>query len=136
MQETFGFKIFSVDGQRFLVLLPSDMEQASPLGSDETATFKSSRGLRTTQFIQFSTLDSLAVDQYPYSVTLTGGAILRYKIVISEDTGSGGPEADLIGVLDFGTDQISVQCHDQDERKPQPRWCISSLHHIRMLDPS
>lgn len=136
-QRNLVFKTFYADGKRFLALLPPDMENVASESKDETAIFKPNRSvLRTIRFIQLSPLDSLEIDQYSNSISLKSGATLRYKTFTYQEAGSGGPEAELIGFLDFDTYQVSVQCHDQDEWRPEPHWCIPFLHYIRVLDPS
>ena len=69
-------------------------------------------------------------------VVLSNGAVFRYYMDFDIGGGSGGPAANLIGRLDLGTHTLSVVCHDQAERGPQPHWCAPYLHHLKVADGS
>lgn len=69
---------------------------------------------------------------------LANGATLRYTVYRNPNAtwGSGGPEADLYGVIEQDGLTIHVSCSDQSDWGPDPRWCIPYLHHVSLIEPS
>ena len=115
---------FNLDQSEFSVLLPPEL-QLMPPDMKETVTFVYGDDQeRTRRHMMLSLLDQAPKADYASTVSLENGASFSYGVFDHGDAGSGGPERVLIGDLDFGKNQMRVQCYAQAEWEPDPQWCI------------
>jgi hypothetical protein len=65
---------------------------------------------------------------------LANGSVIDYSIgVQTQNIGSGGPEAELVGVVRLGKLKMLVTCHDQAEFTPNARWCLEYLGRLEAV---
>lgn len=66
---------------------------------------------------------------------LAGGGWLSYRLDDDPGGGSGGPIAELNGVLEIGAAEFAVTCTDQSEWGGDPEWCLPYLGRIELVKP-
>lgn len=64
---------------------------------------------------------------------LPSGGRLSYRLDDDAGGGSGGPIAELNGILEIGTVELAVTCTDQSEWGGDPEWCLSYLGQIELV---
>ncbi len=64
---------------------------------------------------------------------LPSGGRLSYRLEDETGGGSGGPIAELNGILQIGTVELAVTCTDQSEWGGDPEWCLPYVGHIELL---
>lgn len=66
---------------------------------------------------------------------LASAGRLAYRVDDDSGGGSGGPIAELNGVLEFGEVELAVTCTDQSEWSRDPEWCLKFLDRIQLVNP-
>ena len=66
---------------------------------------------------------------------LASGARLSYRLEDDTGGGSGGPIAELNGVLEIGAVELVVTCTDQSEWSRDPEWCLPTLDQLQLVKP-
>ena len=64
---------------------------------------------------------------------LASGGWLSYRLDDDAGGGSGGPIAELNGVLEIGTIELAVTCTDQSEWGGDPEWCLPYVGRIELI---
>ncbi|MEM9484993.1 MAG: ankyrin repeat domain-containing protein [Cyanobacteria bacterium P01_F01_bin.116] len=121
---------FTLDQSKFSVLLPPELQLMPPDRKEAVVFTHTEDSDRTRRHMTLSALDQTSKSDYLSMVSLESGASFSYGIFDYGDSGSGGPERLLTGDLDFGSEQMRVQCYAQAEWASDPQWCIPLLHHI------
>lgn len=65
------------------------------------------------------------------SARMRNGVELQYRTELNSG-GSGGAEANLIGVLSSRHGFLNIHCHTQSEFGPNPEWCMRYLRQLRI----
>jgi Tse3 toxin immunity protein Tsi3 len=118
---------FLLEGVRYHMLLP----QRATATSDGDR-FSVSMSERLVRQLHLRPAPGGRGQEYARVEKLSNGAILRYSIERHAGGGSGGPEAELQGILEVGTRLLAVSCLDQDEfTTPRPEWCLQFLGYLR-----
>jgi len=123
-------KTFHADGHTLSAWVPdaARIREYGPNGQRTTIYYRwghrNEHPLLLASPIQSQTFDR--------TVRLKNGAVLEYRIIPPIlPPGMGGPEASLIGCLDFGSFSLFVACSDQQSwGDPDPTWCIPFMHYI------
>lgn len=66
---------------------------------------------------------------------LASGGRLAYRLEDETGGGSGGPIAELNGILEIGKAELAVTCTDQSEWSRDPEWCLPFLGRIQLVNP-
>jgi hypothetical protein len=80
------------------------------------------------------TLDARAA-RFDRTVRLRDGNSLAFRENDDTGGGSGGPTAELSGMMTLGNVPLFVTCTDQDEWSRDPRWCLPILEELRIAAP-
>ena len=64
---------------------------------------------------------------------LPSGGWLSYRLDDDAGGGSGGPIAELNGVLEVGAVELAVTCTDQSEWGGDPEWCLPYVGRIELV---
>jgi hypothetical protein len=64
---------------------------------------------------------------------LASGGWLSYRLDDDTGGGSGGPIAELNGVLEIGAVELAVTCTDQSEWGGDPEWCLPYVGRIELV---
>lgn len=64
---------------------------------------------------------------------LAAGVRLSYRLEDETGGGSGGPIAELNGLLEIGAVELAVTCTDQSEWGADPEWCLPTLARIELV---
>jgi hypothetical protein len=64
---------------------------------------------------------------------LASGGRLSYRLEDDTGGGSGGPIAELNGVLEIGAVELAVTCTDQSEWSRDPEWCLPYVARIELV---
>jgi hypothetical protein len=123
---------FEVGGVHYQILVPPDARVTLPRGT--TRDLLVQIPTRTVKSIRLGPVSDVQGKKFDRTETLSNRAVLRYAMDLDIGGGSGGPEGELIGRVDLGAHNLSVVCHDQGERGPQPHWCAPYLHHLKVVD--
>lgn len=121
---------FTVEKTQFSVLLPPELQRMPPDVKGTVVFVHTDDQERTKRHMMLSSLDQASKADSLRTVSLESGASFNYDVFGYGDVGSGGLERVLTGDLDFGPEQMRVQCYAQAEWEPDPQWCIPLLHHI------
>lgn len=68
----------------------------------------------------------------PKQVLASGGR-LAYRVEDDTGGGSGGPIAELNGILELDAAEFHVTCTDQSEWHRDPEWCLPILAKIQLV---
>ncbi len=66
---------------------------------------------------------------------LASGGRFSYRLEDDTGGGSGGPIAELNGVLEIGAVELAVTCTDQSEWSRDPEWCLPVLNRLQLVNP-
>jgi hypothetical protein len=80
------------------------------------------------------TLDAGAA-RFDRIARLADGNSLAYREDDDTGGGSGGPTAELTGMMVLGNVPIFVTCTDQGELSRDPRWCLPILEELKIAPP-
>ncbi len=126
---------FELSDTKVSLFLPPEASMTTPPNSDITfIDFKpDSREQFKISLYQPTSPTNFNSGNSHQSLKFANGAILTYELLSYTEQGSGGPEASLLGSISFeNATAIEVTCHiQQDVRKPDARWCVPYLHHLR-----
>jgi hypothetical protein len=64
---------------------------------------------------------------------LANGVRISYRLEDDTGGGSGGPIAELNGLLEVGAVELSVTCTDQSEWGGDPEWCLPIVARIELV---
>jgi hypothetical protein len=64
---------------------------------------------------------------------LASGGWLSYRLDDDISGGSGGPIAELNGVLEIGAIELAIACTDQNEWSGDPEWCLPYVERIELV---
>ena len=128
---------FNLFDTKVSLFLPPEASITTPPNSDITfIDFKpDSREQFKISLYKPTSLENSDSRTNSRSFQLANDATLTYNLLSYTEQGSGGPEASLLGNISFeDATTIEVTCHiQQDVNKPNARWCISYLHHLKIL---
>jgi hypothetical protein len=80
------------------------------------------------------TLDARAA-KFDRTVRLRDGNSLTFREDDDIGGGSGGPTAELSGMMTLGNVPLFVTCTDQGEWSRDPRWCLPILEELTVAAP-
>jgi hypothetical protein len=80
------------------------------------------------------TLDARAA-RFDRTVRLRDGNRLAFRENDDTGGGSGGPTAELSGMMALGNVPLFVTCTDQGEWSRDPRWCLPILEELKIAAP-
>ena len=80
------------------------------------------------------TLDARAA-KFDRTVRLRDGNSLTFREDDDTGGGSGGPTAELSGMMTLGNVPLFVTCTDQGEWSRDPRWCLPILEELKIAAP-
>lgn len=66
---------------------------------------------------------------------LVSGGRFSYRLEDDTGGGSGGPIAELNGILEIGSVELAVTCTDQSEWSRDPEWCLPVLNRLQLVNP-
>lgn len=120
--------VFVLDEQIFAIPLPTTYVVLEQHAEPATIRFgiPDTRSPRSLQF----QIDADVQSQLPplvHTRQLNHGHILHYHIHQLPESGSGGTEHILTGIITVGETTILVTCQEQAELNPQPTWCLPYL---------
>ncbi|MBN2002076.1 MAG: hypothetical protein JXA21_01865 [Anaerolineae bacterium] len=122
--------MFTLDGSEFELLMPPEYRLTVEDESQVRFTLSDQRLDRSV--IVSAAAPAMRFAEGDRSVRLKSGYRLQYVVAPDLGAGSGGTIAQLVGQMKAGSLLVTVECHDQDELAPDPGWCISYLHHLKL----
>ena len=117
---------FKLDQEYFVIFLPTTATTSNLAGQ---VAFDLTKGKRLQRSLHFSTaVGKDAGDSH--HLQMASGSLLEYQIKDDTGGGSGGPIAELTGIMQIGTHRLAVTCTDQDEWGREPDWCLPYLNFL------
>jgi hypothetical protein len=117
---------FKLDQEYFVILLPTTTTMSN---LDGQVAFDLTKGRRLQRSLHFAT--AVGNDTgYRHQLQMTSGSVLEFKIKDNAGGGSGGPIAELTGIMQIGAQRLAVTCTDQDEWRREPDWCLPYLNFL------
>jgi hypothetical protein len=124
-------KKFVLDGVALAVSLPAaNAAKASVHGRRIIIDF--ARNMRLQRMMTLSVDGLPAEGPVGPRRALPGGRWFSYRIEDDIGGGSGGPIAQLSGILELGSIEITVTCTDQHEWSRDPEWCLPYVSHVEL----
>jgi len=117
---------FKLDQEYFVIMLPTSTAMSNLVGQ---VAFDLAKGKRLQRSLHFAT--AVGDDAgYSHQLQMTSGSVLKFQIRDDTGGGSGGPIAELTGIMKIGTHHLAVTCTDQDEWRREPDWCLPYLNFL------
>jgi hypothetical protein len=117
---------FRLDDEYFVILLPSTATTSNLVGQ---VAFDLTKGRRLQRSLHLATSVGNETG-YSHRLQMNSGSILEFQIKDNTGGGSGGPIAELTGIMQIGTHRLAVTCTDQDEWRREPDWCLPYLNFL------
>ncbi|MEM8534812.1 MAG: hypothetical protein AAGF95_28490 [Chloroflexota bacterium] len=120
--------VFVLDEQIFAIPLPTNYVVLEQYAEPATIRFgiPDTRSPRSLQF-QIAAGVRAPLPPLVHTRRLNHGHVLRYHIHQLPESGSGGTESILTGIITVGETTILVTCHEQAELNPESTWCLPYL---------
>jgi hypothetical protein len=128
---TLESRSFELDGVRYEIMLPKGVTVTLPDGRFDHVEVRHP-GTRLIRLFRLGPASG-GEGTYDRLEVLGNGAVLRYSLDEVAGSGSGEPEQELQGRLEFGGKVLSVLCHDQHASPSPYRVCVPYLHHLRAV---
>ena len=117
---------FKLDREYFVILLPATTTMSNLVGQ---VAFDLTKGRRLQRSLHFAT--AVGNDTgYSHQLQMASDSVLQFQIKDNTGGGSGGPIAELTGIMQIGTRRLAVTCTDQDEWSREPDWCLPYLNFL------
>lgn len=124
--------VFALAGNDFEVLMPPEYTLTVDHDAQVSLAIPGQRVDRS--MILSAAAPAMRFAEGDRSIHLEGGYRLRYVEVPDLGAGSGGTVSEMIGQIGVGSMLLTVECRDQAELEPDPKWCIPYLHHLRAVE--
>jgi hypothetical protein len=117
---------FELDQEYFVIFLPTITTMSNLVGQ---VAFNITKGRRLQRTLHLAT--TVGNDTgYSHQLQMASGSVLKFQIMDNTSGGSGGPIAELTGIMKIGTHHLAVTCTDQDEWRREPDWCLPYLNFL------
>ena len=125
-------KEFVLDGMTLAVSVPeANAERISVRAGRITIDFAKNMRLQRALFLSRGSLP--AGGPLGPKRELPSGGRLSYRLEDDTGGGSGGPIAELNGILEIGPVELAVTCTDQSEWSRDPEWCLPYVGRIEFV---
>jgi hypothetical protein len=125
---------FMLGGVTYATHMPAKAVLQPPVTADRITIRDLSKSSRLERALILS-LKGAAAAQFDRTAGLQGGKTLAYREQDDTGGGSGGPVAELQGVLTMGEIRLFVTCTDQSEWSRDPGWCLPILDDLKIVAP-